>query len=102
MCRCVKHCHTDSKLAKLLSLIYHQAFFFFAQNNLSFVALSHVSSSAFQLLVNGRIVLVAIASILVLDKQLNALEWMAIVLLCVGTMQYSLADCKLMLHFTLV
>mmetsp|Transcript_25856 Transcript_25856/g.86928 ORF Transcript_25856/g.86928 Transcript_25856/m.86928 type:complete len:352 (-) Transcript_25856:221-1276(-) len=69
------------------------ALVFFAQNNLSFLALQHMSSSAFQLLMNTRIVTVAILSIIVLRKQFNTLEWVSIVLLMLGAMQYQLSSC---------
>ena len=62
-------------------------FVFFAQNNLSFLALQHMNSSAFQLLMNTRIVSVAVLAVLVLNKKLHALEWTSIVLLMVGAMQ---------------
>lgn len=68
-------------------------FVFFAQNNLSFLALQHMDSSAFQLLMNTRIISVAILSVLLLRKQLNAIEWVSIVLLMVGAMQYQLSGC---------
>lgn len=38
-------------------------FVFFAQNNLSFLALQHMSNSAFQLLLNMRIVAVALLTV---------------------------------------
>eukprot|EP00634_Sargassococcus_sp_CCMP2135_P009426 CAMPEP_0198645632 /NCGR_PEP_ID=MMETSP1467-20131203/1347_1 /TAXON_ID=1462469 /ORGANISM="unid. sp., Strain CCMP2135" /LENGTH=312 /DNA_ID=CAMNT_0044381125 /DNA_START=128 /DNA_END=1066 /DNA_ORIENTATION=+ len=66
-------------------------FVFFAQNNLSFLALQHMDSSAFQLLMNTRIISVAILSVLLLRKHLNATEWVSIVLLMVGAMQYQLS-----------
>ena len=66
---------------------------FFVQNNLSFLALQHMNSSAFQLLMNTRIVTVAVLSVLVLRKSMNALEWASIVLLMVGAMQYELSGC---------
>mmetsp|Transcript_14875 Transcript_14875/g.48526 ORF Transcript_14875/g.48526 Transcript_14875/m.48526 type:complete len:356 (+) Transcript_14875:114-1181(+) len=66
-------------------------FVFFAQNNLSFLALQHMDSSAFQLLMNTRIISVAALSVLLLRKNLNSLEWASIVLLMVGAMQYQLS-----------
>lgn len=68
-------------------------FVFFAQNNLGFLALQHMNSSAFQLLMNTRIVSVAVMSTFVLKKPLNALEWCAVLLLTVGAMQYQLSGC---------
>lgn len=68
-------------------------FVFFAQNNLSFLALQHMNSSAFQLLMNTRIVSVAVLAVLVLNKKLHALEWTSITLLMVGAMQYQLSGC---------
>mmetsp|Transcript_11662 Transcript_11662/g.34723 ORF Transcript_11662/g.34723 Transcript_11662/m.34723 type:complete len:335 (+) Transcript_11662:173-1177(+) len=68
-------------------------FVFFAQNNLGFLALQHMNSSAFQLLMNTRIVSVAAMSVCVLGKQMNALEWVSILLLMVGAMQYQLSGC---------
>ena len=61
-------------------------FVFFAQNNLSFLALQHMNSSAFQLLMNTRIVSVAILAVVMLGKRMHALEWTSIVLLMVGAM----------------
>ena len=68
-------------------------FVFFAQNNLGFLALQHMNSSAFQLLMNTRIVSVAVMSVVVLKKPMHALEWCSIVLLMVGAMQYQLSGC---------
>ena len=68
-------------------------FVFFAQNNLSFLALQHMNSSAFQLLMNTRIISVAILSVFLLRKQLNTIEWTSILLLMVGAMQYQLSGC---------
>jgi uncharacterized membrane protein len=68
-------------------------FVFFAQNNLSFLALQHMNSSAFQLLMNTRIVSVAILAVIMLNKRMHALEWTSIVLLMVGAMQYQLSGC---------
>eukprot|EP01043_Picozoa_sp_COSAG02_P093659 COSAG02_NODE_30158_length_556_cov_0.901532_1_plen_113_part_01 len=67
-----------------------QAFFFFCQNNLSFIALMYLSNSAFQLLLNCRIVMVAISTILVLGKPINSVEWVAVILLTTGAVQYNL------------
>jgi len=69
-------------------------FLFFAQNNLSFLALQHLSNSAFQLLLNTRIVAVAFLSVVMLRKRLNAIEWVAIVLCMVGATQYNLSSCS--------
>jgi len=41
-------------------------FVFFAQNNLSFMALQHMSNSAFQLLLNMRIVAVALLTVIMI------------------------------------
>ena len=68
-------------------------FVFFAQNNLGFLALQHMNSSAFQLLMNTRIVSVAVLAVIVLKKSLHALEWCSIVLLMIGAMQYQLSGC---------
>ena len=46
-------------------------FVFFAQNNLSFLALQHMNSSAFQLLMNTRIVSVAILAVIMLNKRIR-------------------------------
>mmetsp|Transcript_58728 Transcript_58728/g.101166 ORF Transcript_58728/g.101166 Transcript_58728/m.101166 type:complete len:386 (+) Transcript_58728:144-1301(+) len=69
-------------------------FVFFAQNNLSFVALQHMSNAAFQLLLNMRIVAVALLTVTVLGKSLNKVKWFAIVLLTNGAVQYQLSDCS--------
>merc|ERR1740130_71199 len=69
-------------------------FVFFAQNNLSFIALQHMSSAAFQLLLNTRIAAVAVLTVVVLGKRLNQLEWASIALLMVGAMQYDLSACS--------
>lgn len=69
-------------------------FVFFAQNNLSFLALQHMDSSAFQLLMNTRIISVALLSVTILKKSMNTIEWVSIVLLMVGAMQYQLSGCS--------
>jgi len=69
-------------------------FVFFAQNNLSFIALQHMSNAAFQLLLNMRIVAVALLTVMVLGKQLNKIKWFAIVLLTNGAVQYQLSGCS--------
>ena len=51
----------------------------------------YLSSSAFQLLLNCRIVMVAISTILVLGKPINAVEWVAVILLTTGAVQYNLS-----------
>lgn len=56
-------------------------FVFFVQNNLSFIALQHMSSSVFQLLLNLRIISIALLTVAVLGKKLNQIEWAAITLL---------------------
>ena len=66
-------------------------FVFFAQNNLSFIALQHMSNAAFQLLLNMRIVAVALLTVVVLRKPLNKVKWFAIILLTNGAVQYQLA-----------
>lgn len=68
-------------------------FVFFAQNNLSFLALQHMDPSAFQLLMNTRIISVALLSVSILKKSMNTIEWISIVLLTVGAMQYQLSGC---------
>ena len=75
-------------------VICTQAFFFFCQNNLSFIALMYLSNSAFQLLLNCRIVMVAISTILVLGKPINSVEWVAVILLTTGAVQYNLSGCE--------
>jgi len=69
-------------------------FVFFVQNNLSFVALLHMSSAVFQLLLNLRIIAVAMLTVAVLGKRLNSLEWASMLLLMVGAMQYQLSSCS--------
>ena len=54
----------------------------------------YLSSSAFQLLLNCRIVMVAISTILVLGKPINAVEWVAVILLTTGAVQYNLSGCE--------
>jgi drug/metabolite transporter (DMT)-like permease len=68
-------------------------FVFFAQNNLSFIALQHMSNAAFQLLLNMRIVAVALLTVTVLRTPLNKVKWFAIVLLTNGAVQYQLSGC---------
>ena len=68
-------------------------FLFFVQNNLSFLALMHLSNSAFQLLLNTRIISIAMLGYLMLGKRLNAVEWVAVVLCTVGATQYNLSSC---------
>ena len=62
-------------------------FVFFGQNNLAFMALQHMSSAAFQLLLNLRILAVAALTVVVLGKRLATIEWAAIALLTLGAMQ---------------
>ena len=54
----------------------------------------YLSNSAFQLLLNCRIVMVAISTVLVLGKPINAVEWVAVVLLTTGAVQYNLSGCE--------
>lgn len=75
------------------------ALVFFVQNNLSFLALQHMDASAFQLLMNTRIITVAFLSVLVLKKRLNSIEWMSILLLMVGAMQYQLGCSSMRVDF---
>lgn len=70
------------------------AFFFFCQNNLSFIALMYMNSSAFQLLLNCRIVMVAITTVVVLGKPVNTVEWVACILATTGAVQYNLTGCE--------
>lgn len=69
-------------------------FIFFVQNNLSFIALQHISNAGFQLLLNMRIAAVGVLTVTLLGKKLNKLKWIAIGLLTVGSMQYELAGCS--------
>ncbi|KAL1512131.1 hypothetical protein AB1Y20_005399 [Prymnesium parvum] len=69
-------------------------FVFFVQNNLSFVALQHMSSAVFQLLLNLRIMAIALLTVAVLGKRLNQIEWAAITLLMLGAVQYQLSSCS--------
>ena len=54
----------------------------------------YLSNSAFQLLLNCRIVMVAISTILVLGKPINSVEWVAVILLTTGAVQYNLSGCE--------
>jgi solute carrier family 35 (UDP-sugar transporter), member A1/2/3 len=92
---------TDHADAEQMVLVYKElirysgpAFFFFAQNNLSFIALKYLSSSSFQLFLNCRIIMVALFSMALLKKNLNQVEWIAIILLFTGAVQYNLASCS--------
>jgi len=67
------------------------AFLFFVQNNLGFVVLLYFSASSFQLLMNLRIVAVALISVPLLNKVPTPLQWCAIGLLCTGGMQHFLS-----------
>jgi len=69
-------------------------FVFFSQNNLSFVALQHMTNSAFQLLLNMRIISVALLSVAFLKKKLTKTEWLAILLLTNGAVQHQLSHCE--------
>jgi len=69
-------------------------FVFFTQNNLSFVALQHMTNSAFQLLLNMRIISVALLSVAFLKKKLTPTEWLAILLLTNGAVQHQLSHCE--------
>ena len=98
---CVRgYANSDAQLIRHLEFDWRDfgqyavpGFVFFAQNNLGFLALQHMNSSAFQLLMNTRIVSVAVMSVVVLKKPMHALEWCSIVLLMVGAMQYQLSGC---------
>jgi drug/metabolite transporter (DMT)-like permease len=92
--------HTDEDKRRVMKVssrdIWQYAipgFVFFAQNNLSFVALQHLSNAAFQLLLNMRIVAVALLTVVVLRKSLNKVKWLAIILLTNGAVQYQLSSC---------
>jgi drug/metabolite transporter (DMT)-like permease len=67
------------------------AFLFFVQNNMGFVVLLYFSASSFQLLMNLRIVAVAIFSMLLLNKSPTQLQWCFIILLCTGGTQHFLS-----------
>jgi drug/metabolite transporter (DMT)-like permease len=68
-------------------------FIFFLQNNLTFIALQHISNAGYQLLLNLRIAAVAVLTVTVLGKRLNKVKWFAILMLTNGAMQYELAGC---------
>ena len=55
---------------------------------LTFTALQRMTSAAYQLLLNMRIIAVAVLSVVVLGKSFNKSEWCAMALLTVGAMQY--------------
>jgi len=55
------------------------------QNNLVFFALLYLAPPTFELFANLKIVTTALASWLVLKKRLNAIQWVAVVLLFLGT-----------------
>lgn len=65
-------------------------FLFFAQNNLSFACVQYYQPSSYQLMMNTRIVIVALLSVTLLRKSLNQLEWSAVVLICFGAIQHNL------------
>lgn len=52
-----------------------------------------MSNAAFQLLLNMRIVVVALLTVVVLQKPLNKVKWFAIILLTNGAVQYQLSGC---------
>lgn len=98
---CVYYYNTDKDLRTKMTITTRDVwqysipgFVFFAQNNLSFIALQHLSNSAFQLLLNMRIVVVALLTVIVLGKPLNKVKWFAIVLLTTGAIQYQLSGCS--------
>ncbi|KAK3245526.1 hypothetical protein CYMTET_28754 [Cymbomonas tetramitiformis] len=66
-------------------------FCFFAQNNLSLFSLKHFSTSGYMLMMNSRIVLIAVLSITVLGKRLNGVEWSAVLLITVGSVQHNVS-----------
>mmetsp|Transcript_15804 Transcript_15804/g.21284 ORF Transcript_15804/g.21284 Transcript_15804/m.21284 type:complete len:149 (+) Transcript_15804:29-475(+) len=75
---CVYTYYTNKSVAKNLHFTRRDfwqysipAFVFFAQNNLSFPALQLMSNSAFILLLNTRILGVALLSVIFLKKRLN-------------------------------
>ena len=98
---CMYQSRTDPDIRKAMIWDRHDViqysipgFVFFAQNNLSFLALQHMSNATFQLLLNMRIISVALLSIMFLSKRLNALEWLSIVFLTAGAMNYQLSNCE--------
>lgn len=92
---------TNSEVRKLMVVtsrdVWQYAipgFIFFIQNNLTFIALQHISNAGYQLLLNLRIAAVAVLTVTLLGKKLNKLKWFAIILLTNGAMQYELAGCS--------
>lgn len=65
-------------------------FFFFAQNNLSLFAIQHYSTSSYQLMMNTRIVLIAIMTVSVIGKKLNIIEWLAVLFITTGSLQHNM------------
>lgn len=57
---------------------------YFVQNHLVFLALNYIDAGLYQLLSNGKIITTAIFAVLLLNRKLHKLQWMALVLLTVG------------------
>lgn len=60
------------------------AFSYTAQNNLLFVALSHLDSVTYQVTYQLKILVTAIFSVLMLNKRLSSLQWLSLIMLVVG------------------
>ena len=75
-------------------------FTFFVQNYLGFFALQHMSASAYQLLMNTRIIVVALLAVALQQTRLNTAQWLGLGLLMNGAMQYQLSSCDRVLRIS--
>jgi len=81
-----KLCSTSKQRA-----LFFTAFLAFVQNNLGFIVLLYFSAASFQLLMNLRIVALAVISRLVLGFKLDVMQHLIMFLQCVGAMQHFLS-----------
>ncbi|XP_015795443.1 UDP-N-acetylglucosamine transporter [Tetranychus urticae] len=62
------------------------------QNNLLFVALSHLDSVTYQVTYQLKILVTAIFSVLMLHKRLSSIQWLSLVMLMAGVIAIQLPD----------
>lgn len=79
------HPHEISKMAI-------PAFLYAVQNNLGYLAISHLNAVTFQVMYQMKILTTALFSVLLLQKPLNAWHWAALGLLVLGVVSVQLAN----------
>lgn len=65
--------------SRLFFLCYRRA-----QNNLAYVATSHLDASTYQILCQSKILITAVLSVLILGRSLAARQWLALAALTIG------------------